>query len=157
MNTIGQEAAVYTDFSQLEALKAEAKANPNGAIEEVAQQFESLFLQMMLKSMREATIKSDLFGSDQMEAYQSMADQQTALSLSQQGGVGLARVLVEQMQVRGQVPDGTAEGLPKTDNTRDSREGLGEAAPVMSIKNPVAAAKAFSLPVANHTAIDLKG
>ena len=103
MNTIGQEAAVYTDFSQLESLKAEAQANPNAALEEVAQQFESLFMQMMLKSMRDATIKSDLFSSDQMDTYQTMADQQTALSLSQQGGIGLARVLVEQMQVRGQV------------------------------------------------------
>ena len=98
MNTIGQEAAVYTDFSQLESLKAEAQANPNAALEEVAQQFESLFMQMMLKSMRDATVKSDLFSSDQMDTYQTMADQQTALSLSQQGGIGLARVLVEQMK-----------------------------------------------------------
>jgi flagellar protein FlgJ len=90
MNTIGQEAAVYTDFSQLESLKAEAQANPNAALEEVAQQFESLFMQMMLKSMRDATVKSDLFSSDQMDTYQTMADQQTALSLSQQGGIGLA-------------------------------------------------------------------
>ena len=58
MNTIGQEAAVYTDFSQLESLKAEAQANPNAALEEVAQQFESLFMQMMLKSMRDATLKA---------------------------------------------------------------------------------------------------
>lgn len=157
MNTIGQEAAVYTDFSQLEALKAEAQANPNGALEEVAQQFESLFLQMMLKSMREATIKSDLFGSDQMEAYQSMADQQTALSLSQQGGVGLARVLVEQMQVRGQVPGGTEPGTADTDKSGGNSEGPAQVAPVMPLKKPVAAAKAFEMPVANHPAIDLKG
>ena len=116
----------------------------------------------MLKSMREATIKSDLFGSDQMEAYQSMADQQTALSLSQQGGVGLARVLVEQMQVGGQVPDGPEpggpeEGMSKTDKTRDSREGSEGSTPVTLLKIPAVAAKAFALPVANHTAIDLKG
>ena len=47
--------------------------------------------------MRDATVKSDLFSSDQMDTYQTMADQQTALSLSQQGGIGLARVLVEQI------------------------------------------------------------
>ena len=127
MNTIGQEAAVYTDFSQLESLKAEAQANPNAALEEVAQQFESLFMQMMLKSMRDATVKSDLFSSDQMDTYQTMADQQTALSLSQQGGIGLARVLVEQMQVRGQVsgaelsdegeqPSAAESGIPLTNS-----------------------------------------
>ena len=120
MNTIGQEAAVYTDFSQLESLKAEAQANPNAALEEVAQQFESLFMQMMLKSMRDATIKSDLFSSDQMDTYQTMADQQTALSLSQQGGIGLARVLVEQMQVRGQVSGAElSDGRRATERRRE--------------------------------------
>jgi flagellar protein FlgJ len=149
MNTIGQEAAVYTDFSQLESLKAEAQANPNAALEEVAQQFESLFMQMMLKSMRDATVKSDLFSSDQMDTYQTMADQQTALSLSQQGGIGLARVLVEQMQVRGQ-----ASGAEL------SEEGQAPAAAAESgipLTNSAAPVKAFDLPAATHSAIDLKG
>ena len=157
MNAIGQETAVYTDFSQLEALKAEAQANPNAALEEVAKQFESLFLHMMLKSMREATIKSDLFGSDQMEAYQSMADQQTALSLSQQGGVGLARVLVEQMQVRGQVPGESEINPANSAVTADDGGSSHQTAPVMSLTKPVDPTKAFELPVANHRAIDLKG
>ena len=151
MNTIGQEGAVYTDFSQLESLKAQAQANPDAALEEVAQQFESLFLQMMLKSMRDATMKSDLFGSDQMESYQSMADQQIALTLSQQGGMGLARVLVEQMQVQGQATDVQGTNDPS----------VGEAstgtAPVMPFTNSREAAKAFRLQAANPHAIDLKG
>lgn len=151
MNSIGQEGAVYTDFSQLESLKAQAQANPDAALEEVAQQFESLFLQMMLKSMRDATMKSDLFGSDQMESYQSMADQQIALTLSQQGGMGLARVLVEQMQVRGQVP-----------NTQDSEaaldgDTLDEVTPVMPLTKSRVPAKAFELEAANPNAINLKG
>ena len=148
MNTIGQEAAVYTDFSQLESLKAEAQANPNAALEEVAQQFESLFMQMMLKSMRDATIKSDLFSSDQMDTYQTMADQQTALSLSQQGGIGLARVLVEQMQVRGQAsgPELSEEGQKST--AADSG---------IPLTNSAAPVKAFDIPAATHSAIDLKG
>ncbi len=148
MNTIGQEAAVYTDFSQLESLKAEAQANPNAALEEVAQQFESLFMQMMLKSMRDATIKSDLFSSDQMDTYQTMADQQTALSLSQQGGIGLARILVEQMQVRGQV---SADELSSESSMPVADESG------IPLTNPAAPVKAFDIPVANHSAIDLKG
>ena len=151
MNSIGQEAAVYTDFSQLESLKAQAQSNPNAALEEVAQQFESLFLQMMLKSMRDATMKSDLFGSDQMDTYESMADQQIALTLSQQGGIGLARVLVEQMQVRGQAPD------TQTTNDPSPGEASNEAAPVIPLKNPGVPAKAFELEAANPIAIDLKG
>ena len=148
MNSIGQEAAVYTDFSQLESLKAEAQANPNAALEEVAQQFESLFMQMMLKSMRDATVKSDLFSSDQMDTYQTMADQQTALSLSQQGGIGLARVLVEQMQVRGQ-----ASGAELSEEGQQSTAAYSG----ISLTSSAAPVKAFDIPAATHSAIDLKG
>ena len=102
--------AIYNDFSQFTALRAEATANPNAAVEEVAAQFESIFLQQMLKSMRDATVKSDLFGSSQMETYESMADQQLALRLSEQGGIGLARMMVEQMQIRGHIDATVKEG-----------------------------------------------
>lgn len=102
--------AIYNDFSQFTALRAEATANPNAAVEEVAAQFESIFLQQMLKSMRDATVKSDLFGSSQMETYESMADQQLALRLSEQGGIGLARMMVEQMQIRGHIDKAVKEG-----------------------------------------------
>ena len=102
--------AIYNDFSQFTALRAEATANPNAAVEEVAAQFESIFLQQMLKSMRDATVKSDLFGTSQMETYESMADQQLALRLSEQGGIGLARMMVEQMQIRGHLDADVTEG-----------------------------------------------
>ena len=128
MNTIGQEAAVYTDFSQLESLKAEAQANPNAA--------------------RDATVKSDLLSSDQMDTYQTMADQQTALSLSQQGGIGLARVLVEQMQVRGQVSG--AELSEEGEQSTAAESGI-------PLTNSAAPVKAFDIPAATHSAIDLKG
>ena len=95
--------AIYNDFTQFTTLRAEATKNPNAALEEVAAQFESIFLQQMLKSMRDATTKSDLFDSSQMDTYQSMADQQLAVQLSEQGGIGLARMMVEQMQTRGMV------------------------------------------------------
>jgi flagellar protein FlgJ len=100
----GMTGAIYNDFSQFTALRAEATNNPNAALEDVAQQFESLFLQQMLKSMRDATVKGDLMNSETMETYQSMADQQVALQLSREGGIGLARMMVEQMQTRGYVP-----------------------------------------------------
>ena len=85
--------AIYSDFAQFGSLRAEATKNPNAAVEEVAAQFESLFLQQMLKTMRDATVKSDLMNSDSTETYQ----------LSEQGGIGLARMMVEQMQTRGMV------------------------------------------------------
>ena len=71
----------------------------------MAAQFESIFLQQMLKAMRDATVKSDLFDSSQMDTYQSMADQQLAVNLAENGGIGLARMMVEQMQTSGYVPE----------------------------------------------------
>lgn len=116
--------AIYNDFSQFTALRAEATKNPNAALEDVAQQFESLFIQQMLKSMRDATVKGDLMNSETMETYQSMADQQMALQLSREGGVGLARMMVEQMQTRGYVPDkGDSQSEVVTATSKIEEEG----------------------------------
>ena len=126
--------AIYNDFSQFTTLRAEATKNPNAALEDVAAQFESIFLQQMLKSMRDATTKSDLFDSSQMDTYQSMADQQLAVQLSEQGGIGLARMMVEQMQTRGLV-------------TRSTSDAVGPESTQASMKQDVT--QVFRLPVAN--------
>ena len=89
--------AVYNDMGALADLRGRARANPNEAVEEVAQQFEALFIQMMLKSMRDAVEDGGLFGSDQLDTYQKMADQQTALDMASKGGIGLAEALVAQL------------------------------------------------------------
>ena len=90
----------------------------------MAAQFESIFLQQMLKSMRDATVKSDLFDSSQMDTYQGMADQQLAVQLAEQGGIGLARMMVEQMQTRGLVGD--SGGPEQTDGTDHTDVGTKE-------------------------------
>ena len=102
---------IFNDIGYLGSLKAEAASAPSKAIEEVASQFEALFIQQMMKSMRDAVPKSDLMQSDHLETYQSMADQQMAVSLSQQGGIGIARMLVEQMQTKGYVPSTQIPGV----------------------------------------------
>ena len=70
----------------------------------MARQFEALFLQMMLKSMRDAVPEGGLFDSNGGELYQEMHDKQLSVTLSEQGGIGLARMMVEQMQTRDLVP-----------------------------------------------------
>jgi len=88
---------VYNDFQSLSALRSRADKNPSEAIDEVAIQFESLFVQMMLKSMRDATVEGGLFDSNQMEHYQGMFDQQISLDLSAHGVLGLSEILVQQL------------------------------------------------------------
>lgn len=87
---------MYTDFGALADLRMEAREDSAGSIKEVASQFESLFVQMMLSSMRDATLKGGLFESNQLEAYEQMYDRQLSQELAQAGGVGLAEVIVRQ-------------------------------------------------------------
>jgi flagellar protein FlgJ len=111
---------IFNDIGYLGSLRAEAASAPNKAINEVASQFEALFVQQMMKSMRDAVPKSDLMNSDHLDTYQAMADQQMAVNLSQQGGMGIARMLVEQMQTRGYVaePQSTERGMaPPSDES----------------------------------------
>lgn len=91
--------SLYTDFNSLSLLRNDAEVNPNSdaTLREVAQQFESLFLHMMLKSMRSAVPESDLMSSQQTGFYQEMLDQQLSTELPKQGGIGLADIIVQQL------------------------------------------------------------
>jgi flagellar protein FlgJ len=84
------------DGRSLDGLKRDAQRDPHGAMRKAAQQFEALFMQMVLKSMREATPKSGLFDSPANDLYTGMLDQQMATRMSQ-SGTGLADVIVRQL------------------------------------------------------------
>ena len=87
----------YADFSGLEGLKKDVKADDQKAVRAVAQQFESLFTNMMLKSMREAKVGGGMGDSQESDMYQDMYDQQISLKMSQGKGLGLADMLVAQL------------------------------------------------------------
>ena len=87
-------ATTYTDINALAALKRDP--NSPEALSAVAQQVEALFLQMMLKSMRDATAAEET-DSNEMGMYQDMFDKQVALSISQHADLGIARLLKRQL------------------------------------------------------------
>ena len=87
-------ATTYTDLNGLAALKRDP-TSPQ-AIEGVAAQVEALFLQMMLKSMRDATASDDP-DSNEMGMYQDMFDKQVALSISQHDDLGIGALLKRQL------------------------------------------------------------
>jgi peptidoglycan hydrolase FlgJ len=91
-------ADVYTDFAGLTALKKGARTNDPEALRQVAKQYESLFARMMIKSMREAVGKDPIFGSDEEQTYQEMYDDQLSLEMTKGHGLGLADMLVRQLQ-----------------------------------------------------------
>jgi len=125
MSTPPTHANFYADFKSLAALKLDAKTDSQKALRAAAQQFESLFTSMMLKSMRSATssIGDSLNGSNEMDLYQGMYDQQIATQMSKGKGLGLADMLVQQLTRSGLVKGGVTESQgPKADGQQS--EGI---------------------------------
>lgn len=85
------------DSRGLERLRRELHTPTPESIRGVAKQFESLFVQTLLKSMRAATPGDSLFGGHGVKQYRSLLDQQLALNLSQGQGIGLAAMLERQL------------------------------------------------------------
>jgi flagellar protein FlgJ len=88
-------ANTYTDLNGLAALKKDSKSPQ--AIHAIAQQVDALFLQMMLKSMRDAGAGQGEADSNEMGMYQDMFDKQVALTLSQHQGLGIGTALTRQL------------------------------------------------------------
>lgn len=125
----------FADPKAMTSLKSEARAHDPSALKEVAKQFESLFTQMLLKSMREANKSfsdgDSLFGSEQADFYQDMFDQQLAVHLSQGEGLGLADMLVMQLS---QGTGGGAQGVGQIERDSAVQPTARAPAPVASSK-----------------------
>lgn len=88
----------WTDLSGFSALRQSAQNDAKSALPVVAKQFESIFTQMMLKSMRDASGEDSLFDSQGGDAWRDMFDQQLSIQLSQHGnGLGIAQMLMRQL------------------------------------------------------------
>ena len=112
----------YTDIAGLGALKRGAHAQSPQALREAARQFESLFMRMMLKSMREASSGDPNFDSQQGGFYRDMFDDQIAVDLSRGRGMGLADMLMRQLQR-------TAPENLNAESAAEKARALGFAAP----------------------------
>ncbi|MGL5905381.1 MAG: flagellar assembly peptidoglycan hydrolase FlgJ [Shewanella sp.] len=90
----------FLDLGGLDSLRAQAQRDEQGALKQVAQQFEGIFVQMLMKSMREANavFESDSpMNSQYTKFYEQMHDQQMSVELSSKGVLGLADVMVQQL------------------------------------------------------------
>jgi flagellar protein FlgJ len=101
-NDIGNLAL---DSQGLDKLRLQAKQSPEKALQGAAQQFEQVFLNMMLKSMREATPQDTMLDNDQTKMFTGMLDQQLSQSISTGHSVGLADVMVRQLRHSSMNPD----------------------------------------------------
>ncbi len=85
------------DLQASAQLRSRLKDDPQASLKAAAQEFESMMLQMLLKSMRDATPQDGLMHSDQTRFYTSILDQQIAQNLSGKGSLGFAKLIEQQL------------------------------------------------------------
>ena len=110
--TLLPSARSYLDFSGLGELRGKAQQSQDSALRETAQQFEAMFIQMMLKSMREAVQKNDPMRSSQQETFEEMYDRELSVQLAKRNTLGVADMIVKSVE-RNQ--SGGAEFKPKAE------------------------------------------
>ncbi|SFO87945.1 flagellar assembly peptidoglycan hydrolase FlgJ [Pseudomonas borbori] len=136
------DSGAFTDLNRLNQFKVGGDSEQN--IRKVAQEFESLFLNEMLKAMRSANevfAEGNFMNSNESKTYQDMHDQQLSVTLSNnQNGIGLADVLVRQMskikdagsrpnpfaQVDQPLPSAPSKPLARVDSSRDDSSLLNQ-------------------------------
>ncbi|BET12380.1 flagellar assembly peptidoglycan hydrolase FlgJ [Pandoraea sputorum] len=89
------------EMQGLTALRAAAHQQTPQATQQAAKQFEAVFTQMMVKSMRDATMSGGLLGSDQEKMFNGMLDDQLAQQLASNKGIGLADLMLKQLAKTG--------------------------------------------------------
>lgn len=106
----------YHDLSSLQQIRSASRKDEPGALRQAAEQFEAIFFNMLLKSMRQANAAFEaegLMNSQTTEFYRDMHDNQLASDLSQKGALGLADLLVQQLD-----PHAAAKTQQKSTNLR---------------------------------------
>ena len=134
MSDMALPSSSYLDFNALAQLKGEAAHAPDKAARKAAEQFESYFLQQMMKEMRATVEKSDLVDSNAMDTYQDMMDKEVAQQMVRRGGIGLANMLEKQMLQQQAAAVSTQDALKlHPGNTVDSLP-LKPATPALPVK-----------------------
>lgn len=146
--------ASITDFTQFSELRNGANRNEPAALKEVAGQFEALFIQSMLKNMREASLGDPIFGdSESHEMFQGMLDQQFALEMANGNGIGLAEMLVRQLGGAESAKHETERNFVLGPNP-ERAFGIGSEASRTFNRRTVTAQDVSVLPAAKHSHAD---
>ena len=142
---INSAAKSYNDFTALGELRGKAQRNEAGAMRESAEQFEALFIQMMLKSMREASsvMKSDLLHNNAQETFEGMYDKEISMQMAKRNALGFSDVVMKNLSQQKSVPS-TSE-LLQLRQTSTIQNGMPLNAPVLPMSLPNKAQAAMAL------------
>jgi flagellar protein FlgJ len=135
------QASNYFDLQGLDQLRQKAQSNGKESLREVANQFESMFATMLIKSMRQANeaFETDSpFNNKQTKFYTDMQDKQLALDISRHGSLGLADALVRQLDPSSIAAPKSVpmEELTMANNKPQSLFDLEKALPVITLNKP---------------------
>lgn len=115
------------DTQSLAGLKKGLRTDDPQALKAAARQFEAVFLQMMMKSMRAASPQDSVFDSDQSRFYQELLDSQLSQVMAAKGGTGLAAVIERQLAGSGLgISAGVEGGLPLVPPSRSYPSSSGQ-------------------------------
>ena len=141
VNTLSD--SVYTDFRGLSQLQYKASTDNPQALKEVGKHFEALFIQMMLQSMRKATPDNPLFGGKAEEMYRDLFDKQISMSMAAKGQLGLADMIVKQLQHKAQLQDNFGKDSVQTPSAPAQADSPVAARVVAANKTAYASPSAF--------------
>ena len=112
----GADASLAIDARSLATLKARAATDPKGAVREAAKQFESLFMNELMKSMRASTMQSGMLDSTGGQVSTEMLDSQFATQLSGRPG-GLSEAIMKQLERQMGMSPGPIPATGSANNT----------------------------------------
>jgi flagellar protein FlgJ len=141
MNNLDVSSKLAIDAQSLNQLKLDAKQSSPEALQAAAKQFEAVFMNMLMKSMREASPQDGVFDSDQTKMYTSMLDQQLSQRMASRG-IGLADVMVRQLSAAMKGIDGATLTTDPTQSTLTPKPDAAlSASPATAAPAPASAAK----------------
>ncbi|MFL9923732.1 flagellar assembly peptidoglycan hydrolase FlgJ [Herbaspirillum lusitanum] len=123
INASNPTDGLAVDANGLNGLREAAKQNSPEALKSTAKQFEAMFLNMVMKSMRDATPQDGPFDNQQTKMFTSMLDQQMSQNLAQRG-IGLADVLTRQLSAS------LPKQLPGAEDLLQQQQQLDDALPM---------------------------
>ncbi|NWG86420.1 MAG: flagellar assembly peptidoglycan hydrolase FlgJ [Hydrogenophilaceae bacterium] len=132
------------DVNSAAALRAKARSGDDAALRAAAKEFESMMVGIMLKTMRETQFidkDADPFGSQTVQIYREMLDQQWARKISEGKGLGFADMLFKQLKAQSAqiVPGAEAAAAQPAGQPADGApvaQQAGKAIPVDAASKP---------------------
>jgi flagellar protein FlgJ len=145
-------AGLALDTNSLAALKLKAKQSPELALGAAAQQFEALFMQQLLKTMRDALPQDGMLDSEAGKTYTAMFDQQIAQQLAKKG-MGIADMLVKQLsKTKGTTANPPAAGAAATGTPAADGAPVTAAGAVATLRSLLGTKASAAVAVASATA-----